>query len=140
MAFGGFNTSNTGLDNEYTIDFKKLLERIDVLETTNHAFWLMMKNKGYTDEEFDAAMAEAVECRKQTLPVTGLRCPNCGKSAQLSAQYRIKCIYCGSDAIIHPYEIYEIVKAQAAAEAAAAEAEANKPYDVANDLRFDDIL
>lgn len=131
---------NTGLDNEYTVDFKKLLKRIDVLETTNHALWLMIKKKGFTDEEFDAAMVEAVDARSQNVPVTGLRCPNCGKSAQLSSMYKIKCIYCGSEAIIHPYEVYEIIKAQAEADAAAAEAEANKPYDVTQDLRFDDIL
>ncbi len=143
MAFGSFNEpKSTGLDNEYTVDYKKLLERIDVLETTNHAMWLMLKSKGFTDEEFDVAMCNAVDARRQNVPVTGLRCPNCGKSAQLSSQYKIKCIYCGSEAIIHPYEVYEIIKAQAEAEAQAAleaAALANQPYDVTKDLRFDEF-
>lgn len=139
MAFGGMNSMNnsTGLDNEYTIDFKKMLDRISVLEVTNHAMWLMLKNKGFTDEEFDAAMATAHELSKQNLPVTGLRCPNCGKSAQISKTYRIKCIYCGADAIIHPYEVYEIATAQAEEAAATPE---ETPYDLNSDLRFDDLM
>ena len=131
-------------------DIKKQLERI---ELTLHAMWIMMNKKGYTDPEFDQAMTDSLEfSKRKDFKLKGVRCPACGKNAQITNHFKIKCIYCGSEAVMHPYEIYNMLpeteyyddvkdtaskeKAEPVIDPAFQEFE---PYDVTKDLNFDEL-
>ena len=136
-------------ENEYTSnpELKAIIKRMDKLEFTNHAMWIMLEKKGYTNEEFDQAMAEAYELgKRKDFKLSGVRCPSCGQNAQLFESFKIKCIYCGEEAVMHPYEIYNMLppeeEAPAPAEAVPEEAPAPvepEPYDITKDLNFDDL-
>ena len=135
-------------ENEYTgnPELKALIKRMDKLEFTNHAMWIMLEKKGFTNEEFDQAMAEAYELgKRRDFKLSGVRCPACGQNAQLFEDFKIKCIYCGEEAVMHPYEIYSMLPTEPetkAPEASAEEAPAPsepEPYDISKDLNFDDL-
>ena len=143
-------TGIQGDANDYKVspEMRKLIKKVEKLELTMHAMWIMLNKKGYTDEEFDQAMTESFELSKRNdYQLTGLRCPACGKNAQLSNFFKIKCIYCGSVAVMHPYEVYNMFPEGVPEEQteAAPEAPANstntefEPYDVTKDLNFDEL-
>lgn len=126
--------------------------RISKLETMIHAFWIMFQKNGYTNEMFDEALSEALAIEAQgNTALKGMTCPNCGRKAQLSGNFKIKCIYCGMESIINPYEARDIAiemdeamaqqqeeEAQKARWNQAVENDPFKPYDVSKDLSFDD--
>jgi hypothetical protein len=130
------------------------LNEIKKLDTLMHAFWILLqKTNGFTNEMLDEALAEAIEI-ESTGPayLKGMVCPSCGRKAQLSGSFKIKCIYCGMESIINPYEARDIanqvdeVLAQQEEEAAqkekwdkAVENDPYQPYDVSKDLNFDDF-
>ena len=132
-------------------EMRELLKKIETLETINHAFWIMLSQKGYSNSDFDAAIDQVLQLEKRTdFKLVGVRCPGCGKSAQVSGSFKIKCIYCGMEAVIHPYEMYEMAKQAEAEEAARKQEEIESqsqyydpnaefvPYDVTQDLNFDE--
>lgn len=142
--------------NEETVsqDVKALIRRIDVLSTMVYAQWLVLQQKGFTHEELDMAIATALENEKrEDYAPKGMCCPNCGKVAQVSGSYKIKCIYCGSEAIINPYELVDMAIAQDAAMCEQPRPDVRPanpvsvdryasyaPYDVSQDLSFDDLM
>lgn len=152
-----------GMGNKAEMNPDKDLEKIlnsaaagdiknDKVEVLLHAFWLLMKENGITDEKLDETIGKVLEIRSGGVPtVRGMSCPSCGKGAQMSGAFKIKCIYCGTEAILNPYEAAEIA-AQVAEEEAARQAEIEqqerwnkavendpfKPYDVSKDLNFDE--
>ncbi|MBO4636108.1 MAG: hypothetical protein J5685_03080 [Clostridiales bacterium] len=130
---------------------KELIKRLDTLETINHAFWIMLSQKGYTDSEFDAAIDQVLQLgKKKDYKLVGVRCPGCGKNAQVSGSFKIKCIYCGMEAVIHPYEMYEMARDAEEEEERQKQQELAEqpayydpnaqftPYDVSKDLNFDE--
>lgn len=130
-------------------DIKSLIRRIDTLDTIIHAQWLMLQAKGFTHEEFNAAIDAAQQRDKfSNAPAKGMCCPNCGKMAQLSGNFKIKCIYCGNEALINPYELMEMAMGQPVPSAPAAPVrdpsayiqDPYVPYDVSQDLNFDDLM
>lgn len=135
-----------------SMNYNKEEGRFAKIETLQHAFWIMLQKNGYTNEMLDEALAEALEIEAQgTKALKGMTCPNCGRNAQLSGSFKIKCIYCGTESIINPYEAHEIATEMDAAMAQQQEDEAQKerwnqavqndpfkPYDVSKDLNFDD--
>ncbi|MBQ4271784.1 MAG: hypothetical protein II718_08150 [Clostridiales bacterium] len=125
-------------------DKEELLKRIEKLEITCHAYWLMLKGRGFTSEEFDASIAEAVGLSKhRNYKIPKIVCPQCGMNAQLSGYFKIKCIYCGNEVAINPYEIYTMFEEEEAQAAQAApDAPVDDPftpYDVTKDLNFDEV-
>lgn len=134
-------------------EMKALTARVESLEAINHAMWLMMQRLGSTNEEFDAALAYVFNTKKKEGKISsrGMGCPACGKSAQLSSDnMRIKCIYCGNEAVINPYELLDIVAnqpvqeetpvVQAPVQAQQVIPDYAQPYDVSQDLNFDDLM
>ncbi len=125
---------------------------IEKLETLLHAFWIMFKKNGYTNEMLDEALDEAINIESEgKINLKGMVCPNCGRKAQFSGHFKIKCIYCGSESIMNPYEARDIAKEmdqvmaeqQASAEqqerwSKAVENDPYTPYDVSKDLNFED--
>ncbi|MBR1797021.1 MAG: hypothetical protein IJ757_03280 [Clostridiales bacterium] len=127
--------------------------RLDKLETMIHAFWLLFQQKGYTNEMLDEALTQALaeEAMGRTT-LKGMACPGCGRKAQFSGHFKIKCIYCGMEAVLNPYEASdiarqmdeELAKQQSEEEQKQRWNEAVKsnpyqPYDVTQDLGFDDF-
>lgn len=133
-------------------ELRDIKKQLDKIELTLHAMWIMMNKKGYTDPEFDQAMTEALEfSKRKDFQLKGVRCPSCGKNAQITNHFKIKCIYCGSEAVMHPYEVYNMlpeteyyddVKDTASADADKSVVDPAfqefEPYDVTKDLNFDE--
>lgn len=136
---------SSSVDDIYMTKFKKL-------ETLIHSMWLLLKKNGYTNEMLDEAIAEALDIEAEgPAYLKGMVCPNCGRNAQLSGSFKIKCIYCGMESVINPYEARDIANqfdealAEQQAEqeqkerwASAVQNDPYQPYDVSKDLNFDD--
>jgi len=128
--------------------------KLDKHEDLINAFWIILKRMGVTNEQLDEALTEVLNEKSNNVPtLKGMSCPQCGSKAQFNGSFKIKCIYCGSEAILNPYEAHELAKQ---AEAAMAEQKAYEeqqkrweeaqknnpyqPYDVSQDLNFDDLM
>lgn len=115
-----------------TKDLKKLTERVDELEVLNYGLWLMLEKKGFTHDEFNAALKEAKEkvLSKLTTKTETISCPKCGKALQAADVFGVRCIYCGYEQDSNPYQqnIAKVEEAEPVAEA----------YDVTKDLNFDE--
>lgn len=130
-------------------EVKALNAKVENLELINHAMWLMLQRLGCSNEEFDSALAYAINSKRQANKINarGMGCPACGKSAQLSSDnMRIKCIYCGNEAVINPYELMDMAASspetpmEPAAPVAPVQPDYSQPYDVSQDLNFDDLM
>ena len=165
--------SNPGNDQEIKNEFqalKEVEELKDLVEKQSlllHAFWLLLKEKGLTNEDLDKALNEAVLLGRRTDYKHSSVCPECGKPLQSMENYpfKFKCLYCGTEAIGNPYKKYddldpyssnyqeteETAAAEESAPVSEEDAEASElkeaqdiisrnyePYDVSKDLNFDD--
>ncbi|MBR3532817.1 MAG: hypothetical protein IKN80_02870 [Clostridiales bacterium] len=153
----GSNNEYEGYDTissvDGTITSESTGKRLETLETLVHAMWIMFQKNGYTNEMLDEAITEALNIEASgRVMLKGMNCPNCGRNAQRSGNFKIKCIYCGMEAVLNPYEAADIAKQAAAAIAQQEEEAAQKerwdkavnndpfqPYDVSKDLGFDDF-
>lgn len=117
-----------------TNDIRQLSERVERLEVLNYGLWLMLQKKGYTNEEYDAAIAIAKDTIKNTAAANtkqSIPCPKCGKLLQVANVFGIKCIYCGYEQVGNPYQFSAAVDVNA---------EPVEPeYNVEDDLRFDEL-
>lgn len=115
----------------------ELKDRVKDLEILTRGLWLLLKDRYATNEEFDMAIAEAIrlESEKSGKRRTA-KCKKCGHVLQEQNVFGVKCIYCGYEAISNPYAV-EVGYTEE--EIAAMQAEKNKPYDINDDLNFDDI-
>ena len=139
-------------------ELKKLVEKQTYLI---HAFWILLKEKGATNEEFDKALTEAVLLEKRKDFKNSTICPSCGKGLQAmeNRPFTSKCYYCGAETLDNPYKKFDGMDpytpsyAETKAEENLSEDEAEKkeleqaqdvisqsfePYDVTKDLNFDD--
>lgn len=118
-----------------TKDLKRLTERVDELEVLNYGLWLMLEKKGFTREEYNAALAEAKEkvLTKLTAKNEVIICPKCGRQLQAGNIFSVKCIYCGYEEMSNPYT--QASTTNGVGETPAVEEEA---YDVTKDLNFDE--
>lgn len=87
-------------------ELKRMVEKQTYLL---HAFWIMLKEHGATNEELDKALNEAVLLEKRTDYKNITNCPNCGKSLQKmeNRPFTSKCYYCGSEMINNPYKKFD---------------------------------
>jgi len=151
--FGSFNAKRNIDENVNGVplnagnpDLDDLREKVDDLNTLVHAFWILFQESGIPNDKLDEAITKALDIDSQgAFSLKGMVCPHCGMKAQYANTFKIKCIYCGSEAIINPYEAREIAAAydeemerQEAEEQAEKQIEAAQPYDVNKDLNFDD--
>ena len=141
-------------------ELKRLVEKQTYLL---HAFWLLLKEKGATNEEFDKAITEAVLLEKRKDFKNTTVCPECGKGLQAmeNKPFTSKCYYCGVETLNNPYkkfdglDPYTTSYSEPAAEPEAQDTKADaetdeldeakevlsqnfEPYDVTKDLNFDD--
>lgn len=141
-------------------ELKRLVEKQSCLI---HAFWIMLKEKGATNEEFDKALTEASLLANRKDYKNAKTCPNCGKGLQKMENklFTSKCYYCGLEVLNNPYKKYdgldpyntgysETVEepapyisddeadAQELKETQDIISQSFEPYDVTKDLNFDD--
>lgn len=141
-------------------EMKKQLEKQTYLL---HAVWLLLKEKGMTNEELDKALNEAVLLEKRTDYKNLTACPNCGKGLQAmeNRPFTSKCYYCGTEILDNPYKKYDgidpynidytpktaepedyvpddVADEQEIQDAQAVISQDFEPYDVSKDLNFDD--
>ncbi len=141
-------------------ELKRMVEKQSYLI---HAFWIMLKEKGATNEEFDKALNEAVLLSKRTDYKHSSTCPNCGKGLQRmeNKPFAFKCYYCGVELLNNPYKRYDDLDPykidykpepeqpepyvsddeadeKEFREAADVISKSFEPYDVTKDLNFDD--
>lgn len=118
-----------------SVEVGMLKKRVETLEVLNYGLWIMLKKKGFTDDEYDTALQEAKETMlaKFTAKKDAVACPKCGRLLQEAEIFGIKCIYCGYEQVANPYKV--------ASEEAPAEDEVPQEfeaYDVTKDLGFDE--
>ncbi|MBR3247405.1 MAG: hypothetical protein IKG03_03300 [Clostridiales bacterium] len=141
-------------------ELKRLVEKQSYII---HAFWIMLKEKGATNDEFDKALTEAVLLGRRTDYRSNSACPNCGKSLQSieNKPFASKCLYCGIEILDNPYKKYDGMdpykieyrnepeqpepyisddeaEEKEFREAADVISQSFEPYDVTKDLNFDD--
>lgn len=141
-------------------ELKKMVEKQSCLL---HALWLMLKEKGATNEEFDKALTEASLLANRKDYKNVKICPNCGKGLQKMENklFTSKCYYCGLEVINNPYKKYDDLDPYKTSYAVSEEAPAPyisddeadaqelkesqdiisqsfEPYDVSKDLNFDE--
>lgn len=150
-----------------------LKETVGQQQILLHAMWLMLKEHGFTNVEFNLHLREAAQLSNRKDFKNSVECPNCGKGMQKMEQvpFTLKCYYCGTEFLCNPFMKYdgldpetidyktdrasgEELDAQSAPEnyekkvaqseeeeIASAEAILNssfEPYDVSQDLKFDE--
>ena len=129
-----------------------------------HALWILLKEKGATNEDLDRALNEAVLLEKRTDYKNSTACPNCGKPLQAmeNKPFASKCYYCGVEILNNPYQKYDGIDPYSSAysdnspeepepyisddeadekeikEAADLISQSFEPYDVTKDLGFDE--
>ena len=153
------------IKNEYQSlkEVEELKRMVEKQACLLHAFWLMLKDKGATNEEFDKALTEASLLSKRIDYKNLTTCPNCGKGLQKMENklFTSKCYYCGLEILNNPYKKfdgldpyskgYEEKEEEPAPYISDEEADAQElkesqdiisqsfePYDVTKDLNFDE--
>ena len=60
-------TTGQEIKNTYNVgpEMKEIFKKLETLEVINHAFWLMLSQKGYTNEEFDSAIDQVLQLGKK---------------------------------------------------------------------------
>ncbi len=141
-------------------ELKRLVEKQSYLL---HAFWIMLKENGASNEALDKALNEAVLLGRRTDYKNAAVCPNCGKGLQSmeNKPFTFKCYYCGIEILDNPYKKYDGLDPYKAdymseteepepyisddeaeekeiKEAADVISQSFEPYDVTKDLNFDD--
>lgn len=142
-------------------DLKRLVDKQAYLL---HAFWILLKAQGVTNEDLDKALTEAVLLEKRSDYKHSTTCPNCNKPLQSmeNKAFTSKCYYCGTEILNNPYRKYDdldpynvsysdsnkeepepYISDDEADEREFKEAtdvisQSFEPYDVTKDLNFDD--
>lgn len=127
--------------NEYqaTSMVNNLVKEVENLQTLNHALWELLKLRGFTDDEFNAALAGVIELRKHKdyEMNRNITCPTCGKALQYSNSFKIKCIYCGTTMVMNPYQRYNAIIEKEFE--GGADQNVAPEYNIEDDLRFDEL-
>jgi len=137
------------------------VNRLDLLVAS---MWLLMKEKGFEDEELIAKIAQIIEEQNgEVYRHDTIKCPKCGNNIQeiKKSPLTARCFYCGSMYILYPFndrpledsEIRPIEgapleplenetpeKSEEPSKPAEPEIPTHfEPYDVSKDLRFDEF-
>ncbi len=120
-------------------EIQELQRKNEDLAAVVHAMWMMLRDHGATDNDFNAALAEVIELRKTTQFGIDYKCPQCGNNLQNLGSFKIKCLYCGNEFVTHPFAKYDFKAEPAPEQPVSAEPSYSGSYDVAQDLTFDDI-
>ena len=98
-------------DNSIKNEFQSIKE-VEILKDTVqqqqillHAMWLMLKDHGADNEEFNRHLKEAAQFSSRTDFKNNVNCPKCGKGMQKMEKvpFTLKCYYCGYEHLCNPF-------------------------------------
>ncbi len=116
-----------------------LKQELENLTAVVHAMWIMLREHGASDNEFNATLAKVIDIRKTTQFGIDYSCPQCGNKLQNVGAFKIKCLYCGNEFVSHPFAKYDYQPADEMTEPRVEQAPVEEEYDLAKDLKFDEI-
>ncbi|MCR4775566.1 MAG: hypothetical protein K5869_04220 [Saccharofermentans sp.] len=102
-------------DNSIKNEFQSVKEVEALKETVNqqqillHAMWLMLKEHGADNEEFNRHLKAASQLSIRTDFKNSVSCPACGKGMQKMEKvpFTLKCYYCGYEYLCNPFSKYD---------------------------------
>jgi hypothetical protein len=98
-------------DNSIKNEFQSIKE-VEILKDTVsqqqillHAMWLMLKDHGADNEEFNIHLKNAVLLSARKDFKNNVDCPSCGKGMQKMEKvpFTLKCYYCGNEVLCNPF-------------------------------------
>ncbi len=98
-------------DNSIKNEFQSAKEVEVLKDTVNqqqillHAMWLMLKDHGADNDEFNRCLKEAAKFSSRTDFKNNVNCPTCGKGMQKMEKvpFTLKCYYCGYEYLCNPF-------------------------------------
>lgn len=94
---------------EPTEVLKKLQTKVKRQGLIIEALWLLMKQKGYTEDQLIEAISEVdlseVERLNRSKEKEQEVCPNCDVPLQNTASILTRCIYCGHEVLGNPFDM-----------------------------------
>lgn len=116
MARGFFSVNKAEMEDNEVPDYKKesryeisqMKKTIDRQMLIIEAMWILMKKKGYTDEELQCTISEldvpqSMKTGKPD-PTEMKRCPKCNVPLQKTDSLITRCIYCGHEMVGDPFD------------------------------------
>lgn len=102
-------------DNSIKNEFQSAKEVEMLKETVNqqqillHAMWLMLKDHGADNEEFNTHLKAAAQLSTRNDFKNSANCPSCGKGMQKMEKvpFTLKCYYCGYEYLCNPFMKYD---------------------------------
>lgn len=157
-------TNRNALVTKANRTLEQLSDRVEVMEKMYRAFWALLLEKGYTNEELNAIIALVLnETNKAKESDDKVQCTSCGRLMKKVAPFQVKCMYCGAFATV-PYAPAVNIKKEPTAVPTASEnpiasedvleetieeeeiidpaavASNVENYNLDDDLKFDDIV
>lgn len=82
-----------------------LKDTVNQQQVLLHAMWLMLKDHGYTNEEFNRYLSDAAQLSIRKDFKNNVTCPSCGKGMQKleKVPFTLKCYYCGNETLCNPF-------------------------------------
>lgn len=102
-------------DNSLKSEFQSAKEVEMLRDTVNqqqillHAMWLMLKDHGADNDEFNRHLKEATQLSSRNDFKNSVSCPSCGKGMQKMEKvpFTLKCFYCGYEYLCNPFMKYD---------------------------------
>ena len=96
-----------GIKNEFQAskEVEALKETVNQQQILLHAMWLMLKEHGFSNVDFNLHLKEAVLFSNRKDFKNNVDCPNCGKGMQKMEKvpFTLKCYYCGTEFLCNPF-------------------------------------
>lgn len=86
-------------------DIEDLKETVKQQQILLHAMWLMLKEHGADNEEFNRQLKAATQLSTRNDFKNNVSCPSCGKGMQKMEKvpFTLKCYYCGEEYLCNPF-------------------------------------
>jgi len=109
MKFSGIESFTNPVNDNSSEDIFELKGSVKKLEYIVQAMFECMLENGFTREDLNKQIAEAVrnpmKYRRPNYEALTVKCPKCGRNIQESRKTPLlgKCFFCGSDIVFYPY-------------------------------------
>lgn len=100
-------SSDGSIKNEFQSikEVEILKDTVNQQQILLHAMWLMLKDHGFTNVEFNLHLKEAALMSNRKDFKNVINCPSCGKGMQKMEKvpFTLKCYYCGTEFLCNPF-------------------------------------
>ena len=100
-------SQDNSIKNEFqsSKDIEDLKETVKQQQILLHAMWLMLKEHGADNEEFNRQLKAATQLYSRNDFKNSVSCPSCGKGMQKMEKvpFTLKCYYCGEEYLCNPF-------------------------------------